>query len=52
MNSGILSDEKKLKQIKSNCVLGKIKSDYFLRILFDIMKKNKSFKIFKYNKKL
>ena len=29
-----------------------IKSDYFLRKLFDILKENKSLNIFKYNKKL
>ena len=29
-----------------------LKSDYFLRKLFDILKENKSLNIFKYNKKL
>ena len=41
-----------MKQTKSNLVLEKIKSDYFLMKLLDIMKKNRMFEIVKYNKKL
>ena len=52
MNSEIISKDEKLKQIKSKFDFKKLKSDYFLRKLFAIMKKGKSLKIFKYNKKL
>ena len=41
-----------MKQTKSNFVFEKIKSDYFLMKLLDIMKKNRIFEIMKYNKKL
>ena len=46
------SKDKEMKQTKSNLVLEKIKSDYFLMKLLDIMKKNRMFEIVKYNKKL
>ena len=46
------SKDKEMKQTKSNFVFEKIKSDYFLMKLLDIMKKNKMFEIVKYNKKL
>ena len=50
MNS--VSINQKINQIKSYSYFSKIKSDFFLRKLFDIMKTNKSLKIMKYNKKL
>jgi len=46
------SKDKEMKQTKSNLVLEKIKSDYFLMKLLGIMKKNRMFEIVKYNKKL
>ena len=52
MNSEIISEEEKLKQIKSKIDFKNLKSDYFLIKLFDIMKKNKSLNIMKYNKNL
>ena len=39
-------------QVKSKVDFMNLKSDYFLLKLFDIMKKNKSLKIIKYNTKL
>ena len=52
MNSGFISKEEKLNQIKFRVDLKNLKSDYFLRKLFDILKENKSLNIIKYNKKL
>ena len=53
MNSGNKSKDEKLEQIKSKVNIENIESDYFLiKVLFDIMKKNKSLEITRYNKKL
>ena len=52
MNSEIISKEETFKQIKSKVDLKNIESDYFLKKIFDIMKKNKSLIILKCNKKL
>ena len=52
MNSRIKSKDEELKQMKSKFVFKKLKSDYFLIKLFDIMKKNRALKIFIYNKNL
>ena len=52
MNSGKINDNKKTNQIKSKVDFDNLKSDYFLLKIFDIMKKNKSLEIIKYNKKL
>ena len=38
-----------LKQIKSNNIFTKLKSDYFLEKLFNNLNKKKSLKIIKYN---
>ena len=47
-----VSRNQKMNQIKSDIIFSKIKSDFFLRKLFDFMKRNNSLKIMKYNKKL
>ena len=52
MNSDIILKDEKMKQIKSNVYFENLKCDYFLIKIFDIMKKNKSLEIVKYNKKL
>ena len=52
MNSEIISKKEKLKQFKSKDNFKKLKSDYFLIKIFDIIKQNKSLNIVKYNKKL
>ena len=52
MNSKIISKENQLNQVKSKIDFKKLKSDYFLIKIFDIIKKNKTLKIMKYNKKL
>ena len=52
MNSGNISKEEKFEQRKSKVDIENIKSDYFLIKIFDIIKKNKSLEIMKYNKKL
>ena len=52
MNSGFISKEEKLNQIKFRVDLKNLKSDYFLMKLFGIMKRNKSLKIMKINKNL
>ena len=52
MKSKIISKEEELKQTKIRNEFEKIKSDYFLKKIFDIVKKNKSLGIMKYNKKL
>ena len=52
MNSGNVSKNENLKQIKSKVDFRKLKCDYFMINLFDIMKKNKTLKIVKFNKKL
>ena len=52
MKSKIISKEEELKQTKIRNEFEKIKSDYFLKKMFDIVKKNKSLGIMKYNKKL
>ena len=48
MNSG---NAQKEKQIKSKLDSDNLKSDYFFQKLFDIMKKNQTLEIIKYNKK-
>ena len=52
MNSGNISKEETTNQNKSKVSLKNIKSDYILRKLFDIIKKNKSLAILKCNKTL
>ena len=52
MNSKNISNEENITQSKSKIIFDNLKSDYFLLKLFNIMKKNKSFEIMKYNKKL
>ena len=52
MNSEIILQKEKLKQMKSKVDLKKIKSDFFLRKLFYIIKANRTLTIIKYNKKL
>ena len=49
MNSRNVSEDEKIKKSKN---FDKLKSDYFLIKVFDIIKKNKSLEIMKYNKKL
>ena len=51
MKSANISREEKNDQNKSNFIEN-LKSDFFLEKLFGIIKKNKSFEIMKYNKKL
>ena len=52
MNSGIILNKDKLNQIKFKVDFDNLKCYYLLKKVFDIMKKNKSLKIIKYNKKL
>ena len=52
MNSGNISKEEELKQIKSKNKFDNLKSNYFLCKIFDIIKRNKSLEIIKVNKKL
>ena len=47
-----ISKEETTNQIKSKARFKNLKSDYFLKKLFDIIKKNKSLEILKYNKTL
>ena len=47
MNSGIISQEEKIKQIQSKVDFKNLKSNYFLIKIFAIIKKNKSLKILK-----
>ena len=51
--SNALSKEKKeLNKIKSKDLFKKLRSDYFLKILFNILLKKKSFDVIKYNKNI
>ena len=52
MNSRIILNKDKLNQIKFKVDFDNLKCYYLLKKVFDIMKKNKSLKIIKYNKKL
>ena len=52
MNPTNTSKGKRIKEKKSKVNFEKIKSDFFIRKLFDYMKKNKSLEIIKYNKRL
>ena len=52
MNSENISNDEKLKKIKSKNDFDELKSNYILKQIFNIMKKNKSFEIMKYNKNL
>ena len=52
MNTGNIFTEDESKQVKSTTDFKNLKSDYFLIKLFDIMKRNKSLEIVKYNKQL
>ena len=52
MNSEIISNEEKLKQVKSKVDFDNLKSDFFLKKVFLSIKVNKSLKIIKYNKNL
>ena len=47
MNSGNITKNEKLVQIKTKVVFDSLKSDYFLMKTFNIMKKNKSLEILK-----
>ena len=42
----------KLKQIKSLNIFKNLKSDYFIRIIFDNLKKRKTLEMLKYNKNI
>ena len=52
MKSENISQDEKSKINKSKFDFDNLKSDYFLIRIFDIMKKNKTLEILKYNKKL
>ena len=52
MNLGNISNKEKSNQAKSKAILEKLKSNVILKIIFNIMKKNISLDIAKYNKKL
>ena len=49
MNSKIISKENQLNQMKSKIDFKNLKSDYILKKVFELMKKNKILKIMKYN---
>ena len=52
-SSNILSKEKKeLNKIKSKDIFKKLRSDYFLQKLFNILLKKKSLDVIKYNKNI
>ena len=52
MNSRNILKDEETKQVKSKTILDKLKTDYFLERIFNIMCKKKSLGIMKYNKKL
>ena len=52
MNLGNISNDEKLKQIKTKFDFENLKCDYFLIKIFDIMKKKRTLEIIKVNKKL
>ena len=52
MNSSNICKNKNIKQKNSKVEFDNLKSDYFLKRIFEYMKKNKSLEIIKYNKKL
>ena len=52
MNSSNTTKDEESKQLKSIFCFINLKSDYFLKKMFDNMKRNKSLEIVKYNKKL
>ena len=52
MESGNIISDEKSKQKKSKVIFDNLLSDFFLIKMFDIMKKNKSLAMIKYNKKL
>jgi len=54
MDSGKISKDNKqeLNDIESRFFFNDLKSDYFLKVLFDIIPNNTSLKIIKYNKKI
>ena len=52
MNSRIISTDEKLNQEESKLKFINVKCDYILKIIFNIMKKNKQLEIVKYNNKL
>ena len=52
MNPGIICKKEKMQQKKSNFDFRNVKSNFILKKIFDIMKKNKSLLIVKYNKEI
>ena len=52
MNSGNIIKEEKLEQKESINVFDNLKSDYFLRKIFDYIKDYNKLKILNYNKKI
>ena len=52
MKSENIYKDEKLNKIKTKVDFDNLKSDYFLIKIFDIMKRNRSLEITKYNKKL
>ena len=52
MNSSNICKDENIKQKNSKVEFDNLKSDYFLKRIFEYMKKNKSLEIIKYNKKL
>ena len=47
-----VEEQGQAKTINSNNILNNLKSDYFIRILFEYMSKGKSLKTIKYNKNI
>ena len=52
MDSGYLVNRKKVNKIKSIVALEKLRSDYFLKLLFNNLEKKKLLEIIKYNNNL
>ena len=52
MNSRNILKDEETKQVKSKTILDKLKTDYFLHRIFNLMSKKKSLEIMKCNKKL
>ena len=52
MNSGIISKDEELKQIKNKVDIENLKSNFIFKKILHTMKKNKAFEIIKYNKNI
>ena len=52
MSSGNISEENQIKQAKSKIELKNFENDYFLKEIFNFIKKNKTLEILKYNREL